>query len=127
MSDTFAHAVSRHLRALALAFPEVHEGQSCVNRAFKARKKNFLFVGEKGDQIRVMVKLGPSLDAARERAAADDRVTVGKTGWATLSFPAHDPLPGEVLARWVDESFRLLAAKTLVRTLPDTAPRWPGA
>jgi len=117
MSDAFAHAPSASLRAVALRYPETSEGTSCVNRAFKVRKKNFLFVGEKGANIRVMLKLGPSLDDARARSGDDDRIGVGKTGWVTLNFAAASPLPPDLLEQWVDESFRLLAPKSIVKTL----------
>ncbi|MEZ5942610.1 MAG: hypothetical protein R3C18_14550 [Planctomycetaceae bacterium] len=33
------------IRKLALKYPEVEEGASCANRAFKARKKAFAFMG----------------------------------------------------------------------------------
>jgi hypothetical protein len=110
--DAFAHAISDHLRTVALALPETFEGTSCVNRAFKARKKNFLFVGEKGDQVRVMLKLSDSLaDAA---ALGDPRVGVGTTGWVTIVFAADDPPDGAMLDRWVVESFRTLAPRTVL-------------
>ncbi len=114
--DPFSHAVSDRLRTCALALPETSEGTSCVNRAFKVRKKNFLFVGEPaGDEVRVMLKLGPSLDAAR--ALADPRVGVGKTGWVTVRFAAADPFPLATLEGWMRESYCLLGPKALARAL----------
>ena len=62
--ETFSYPLSEHLRSLALALPETGEGTSCVNRAFRVRKKNFLFVGEKDGQVRIMLKLTGSLEAA---------------------------------------------------------------
>jgi hypothetical protein len=116
--ESFEHALSEALRAAALALPETSEGSSCVNRAFKARKKNFLFLGEKPEGIRVMVKLGPSLDEATALAAErPDQVTVGKGGWVTLLFPADQAPDQALLEQWVQESFRLLAPKTLVAQL----------
>ncbi len=116
--DSFAHPISENLRAAALALPETSEGTSCVNRSFKARKKNFLFVGEKTEGVRVMFKLGPSLDAARHLAALrPDHVSVGNTGWVTLLFPADQAPALGLLQAWVVESYRLLAPKTLVKAL----------
>ncbi len=111
--DEFATPVCRALRAHALGFPEVSEGTSCVNRAFKVRKKNFLFVGEKDGAVKVMVKLTDSLDAAA--ALGDPRVDVGKIGWVTLRFAPDDPLPLDLLRGWVTESWRTMAPKTVVR------------
>ncbi len=46
----FQHEVILELRSRALAFPEVVEGDSCVKRSFKARKKGFLHLGETADE-----------------------------------------------------------------------------
>ncbi len=113
--EAFAHPISQHLREVALALPETSEGTSCVNRAFKVRKKNFLFVGEKDDQVRVMVKLAASLDNAQ--AMVDPRVDVGKHGWVTLRFAADDALETTLLSSWVFESFRTIAPKAVVKQL----------
>ncbi len=116
--DRFEQAISETLRTAALSLPETSEGTSCVNRAFKARKKNFLFIGEKPEGVRVMIKVGPSLDEAVTLAAErPQHVSVGKTGWVTLLFPADRAPRTELLERWVNESFRMLAPKTLVKSL----------
>jgi hypothetical protein len=113
--EKFEHSISRALRDFALALPETEEGTSCVNRAFRARKKNFLFVGEKGDHVRVMVRLGPS--AEQVAALADPRVDVGKHGWVTINCAAADAPDMELLLQWVTESYRILAPKALVKQL----------
>lgn len=117
--DSFTQPISEHLRGVAMSLPETSEGTSCVNRAFKVRKKNFLFLGEKPDSVRVMVKLSASLDQAV--ALADPRITVGSMGWVTIVFANDDVLDQDLLAGWVLESFRTLAPKTLVRTLDASA------
>lgn len=113
--EQFAQPISEQLRAQALALPETSEGTSCVNRAFKVRKKNFLFVGEKENEIRLMFKLKESLDAAAEMH--DSRIGVGKTGWVTVRFSPDDVPDTALLTSWVVESFRTLAPKTLVKQL----------
>lgn len=114
MKDSFTTATARRLRDVALALPETSEGTSCVNRAFKVRKKNFLFLGEKKEGVRVMLKLGPSLDQA---SAMGKSVSVGKTGWVTVLAAEQDLPDGAVLDAWIEESFRLLAPKTVVAEL----------
>ena len=81
------------------------------------RKKNFLFIGEKEDQVRIMLKLGASLEAAA--GLKDPRVEVGKTGWVTIRFALDDPLDVDLLSSWAVESFRTLAPKTVVRSLDE--------
>ncbi|MBT3220870.1 MAG: MmcQ/YjbR family DNA-binding protein [Proteobacteria bacterium] len=112
--ESFLYPLSDKLRSVALDLPETSEGTSCVNRAFKVRKKNFLFIGEKPGWLRVMLKLTESLDEAR---AMDDRVDVGKTGWVTLRFEPTNAIDEELLFRWILESFRALAPKTVVKQL----------
>ena len=118
MSEQFTNPITSALRDHAVAFPETSEGPSCVNRAFKVRKKNFLFVGEKGDgSCKVMLKLGPSLDEAALLARTDSRFEVGKGGWTTIRFDASDLPDPKLLKRWVGESYRLFAPKSLVKLL----------
>lgn len=109
--ETFAHPHSEALRQAAIALPEVTEGTSCVNRAFKVRGKAFLYVGEKKvgtkhEHSYVMLKLADSLGEAG--AMDDPRVSVGKIGWVTLRFPPSEPLDADLLARWVVESYRTM-------------------
>lgn len=113
--DAFEYPTSIALREVALALPEVSEGTSCVNRAFKVRKKNFLFLGEKEGTIRIMVKLVDSYDDAAGRD--DPRVSAGSAGWVTLRFSPDDPLDDELLAAWTCESFRALAPKTVLKAM----------
>ena len=114
------HDVSRRIRAAAVGLPEVAEGSSCVNRAFSAGKKNFAFLGEKGDQIGLRLKLGDSLDDVGRRAQDDpERYDVGMHGWTMMRFPADDPPPAGDLETWVVESYRLLVPKKISRQLDD--------
>lgn len=109
--ESFSLPLSDQLRAVALALPETSEGTSCVNRAFKVRKKNFAFIGEKDGRLRLMIKLKESLDAAA--AMNDPRVDVGKIGWVTVLFGPEDALESDLLAGWIRESYCVLAPKTL--------------
>lgn len=119
--EHFQHEVILALRTRALAFPEVIEGDSCVKRGFKVRKKGFLYLGEKADEYNVMVKLGPSMDEARRLASSrPDSWSVGKGGWAMLKFDPAERPPEGLLERWMEESYRLQAPKKLVAALDAT-------
>ncbi len=94
-TERFKNKVVRKLRKQALSYPEVAEGDSCVKRSFKARKKSFLFLGENDKGYNVMVKLGPSMEEAQVLASArSGSWGVGKAGWTTLRFEP-DELPPE--------------------------------
>lgn len=87
----FQYEISERLRELAMAFPETVEGSSCVNRAFSAGGKNFVFVGEKNGICTVRLKL------------AD--------GWTKLEIDPEDPPGLSELESAMEESFGLLAPK----------------
>lgn len=109
------------LRAFAASYPEANEGIACEGTAlekstFKARNKSFLFLGRKD----LMVKLGDSLPEASALAAKEPgRYKVGAPGWVTVTFGEEDALPLDLLERWIDESYRLLAPKGLLAILAD--------
>lgn len=114
-SETFTDPTLRSLRAFALTFPETTEGDSCVKRAFRAGKKNFVFLGEKDVERSVMVRLGPSVDEMTALSAkSPEQFSIGKTNWATIRFTAKKAPTKKKLEGWIEESFRMLATKTLV-------------
>ena len=115
--ETFAHEVSERIRSFAIGYPDVEEGTSCVNRAFKVAGKNFVFLGEKADTCTLRLKLGPSVDEVAAHSTEDDRYEVGMGGWTKITFDAAEAPPDDDLQTWVDESFRLLAPKKTLAKL----------
>ena len=109
--ETFEHKICDKIRNFALTFPESTEGTSCVNRAFKAGGTNFAFLGEKGSQCTLRLKLADSLAAIQTRSLTDQGYEVGKGGWTKIVFDAKKPPPIGDLRTWVTESFVLLAPK----------------
>ena len=109
--------VVKALRQTALKYPETSEGIACAGtpierRTIKVRKKTFLFLG-KGD---AMLKLKDSLPEAKRLAKKEpERCKAGSAGWVTVVVKDDALTPPAMLKRWVDESFRLLAPKTLTR------------
>jgi len=119
-SEPFQHRISAKIRDHAMTFPETAEGTSCVNRAFKAGGKNFLFLGEKEDECKMRLKLGDSIAEMNAlNKKAPDRFGVGTGGWTLVRFPPDDPPPLKDLKRWITESFYLLAPKKVLKLLED--------
>lgn len=87
----FQYPISDDIRAHAMTFPETTEGSSCVNRAFAAGGKNFLFLGEKPDLCTLRLKLA--------------------AGWQKIEFTPDEAPPLSELEAWITESFFLLAPK----------------
>jgi hypothetical protein len=47
---------------------------------------------------------------------------LGKSGWVTARFAAKDKPPLEMLRKWIEESYRAVAPKELVKLLDQAAP-----
>ena len=106
------------IQKTALSLPEVEEGSVCDKVAFKAGKKNFLFMGSDGDGYNVKLKLKDSLGEAQEQSSGQaGSIHVGSNGWVELEFPHGQSLPQSVLVRCIEESYRLLVPKKLVAKL----------
>ena len=104
-------APMRALRRFAMRLPEVEEGESCVNRAFRVRGKSFAFLGTKPDGFRLMVKLTESLPKALAAAKArPEAFAVGKSGWTTVTLPHTEKPARGLLEGWIEESYNNFAA-----------------
>jgi len=109
------------LRRIALRYPEVEEGIACNGTAiecatFKARNKSFLFVGA----AEARLKLRESIAEANKLATREPaRFQVGGQGWVKIVFDPSTSAPLDVLERWIDESYRLIAPKQLVALLAE--------
>jgi hypothetical protein len=117
-TEDFRYPISEKIRNHAMTFPEVEEGTSCVNRAFKAGGKNFVFLGEKDEECNIRLKLDGSIPDIRELAETDgERWQVGTNGWTMIRFRPDQPPPLKDLKRWITESFLLLAPKRVSKLL----------
>jgi predicted DNA-binding protein (MmcQ/YjbR family) len=110
------------LREFALGLPGAWEdtpwGED--DRTAKVGKKVFAFLGpaEPGDDYQVAVKLPDSAEQALALACCKPTgYGLGRANWVTVQVAAADCPPIEVLLDWVEESYRKVAPKTLVREL----------
>ncbi|MFQ5968548.1 MAG: MmcQ/YjbR family DNA-binding protein [Acidimicrobiia bacterium] len=119
-AEEFQFEVIKTLREHSLTYPETNEGDSCVKRAFKARNKGFVYLGETEDSYNIILKLDESIPEAKALAAAEpDHYTIGNTNWVTVNFPADEIPPKGLIEGWIDESFRLQAPKAVLAQLND--------
>jgi len=112
--------------SLALSFPEAWtdepwEGDTVV----KVRKKVFVFAGADPDDIRWPVGLGLKLPVSKDEAlampgASPSGYGLGKWGWVTIALD-QGPVDPELLAEWIEESYRAVAPKTLAAKLAEPA------
>ena len=112
------------IHEIARQYPETEEATVCNKTAFKARGKSFLFLGVKDDAWNVRLKLGDSISEAEQLAKKHPgRYDVGLHGWVLATFDDGESPPKGLMERWIDESFRLLAPKPLVKTLVEEPPK----
>lgn len=94
----------------ASTYPNVDEGTSCSQKAFKVGKKAFLYIGEQGGRYKAMFKVKDSIPEAQKLAKANpDDYQIGSIGWLTARFSDENPLPKKLWEKWLDESYQLMA------------------
>jgi predicted DNA-binding protein (MmcQ/YjbR family) len=111
------------LRDYAAEYPEVTEDHPWGHRAMKVRGKVFVFLGgeqKNGKELSLSVKLPQSRDMAVDLLFAEPTgYGMGKHGWVSARFTKVNEVPLELLKKWIDESFRAIAPKKLVKTLDE--------
>jgi predicted DNA-binding protein (MmcQ/YjbR family) len=112
-------AHERALSDLALAYPEAYVDFPWGEMAIKVNKKVFLFLGIGRPQLSGSVKLPHSaVDALLLPHVKPTGYGLGKHGWVSFSLPQDGEVDWDQLRAWVDESYRAVAPKRLVKGLP---------
>ena len=108
------------LKAAALAYPDSFEDHPWGETVVKVRGKVFIFLWESEEGLRVTLKLPRSREFALEYPFTKPTgYGLGKAGWVTSIFAPKEKPPVDVLEAWLDESYRAVAPKKLVATLPE--------
>jgi len=107
------------LRKQAMAYPEVTEDFPWGHRALKVKGKAFLFLSLEKGELSFSMKLPTSGAAALTLPFTEPtHYGLGKHGWVTTTLPAGKKVPPlDLFQGWVEESYRSIAPKTLVRKL----------
>lgn len=113
------NAVVASLEEFALSLPEAWPDEPWGDRVVKVGKKIFVFLS-RDDATRAVAtfKLPESRDHALSFPDAfPTGYGLGKHGWVTVAIDAIPPEEREVLFDFVEESYRSVATKTLVKRL----------
>ena len=112
------------LAQTALAYPESYQEMPWGHPAFKVRKKSFCFCGNPGEgKLSCSLKLPMSAARVLEnRWATPTGYGLGKSGWVSMVFEGDDVVPVELLLDLLDESYRAVAPKTVLKKLGDARP-----
>jgi predicted DNA-binding protein (MmcQ/YjbR family) len=109
-------ALRKRLIAHALAKPGAWLDHPWGEDVAKVGKKVFVFFGTGEGSYGMGVKLplsGPL--ALAQPGVSPSRYGLGAKGWVSIEF--SDALPFEMLRDWIDESYRAVAPKKLVKSL----------
>ena len=113
-------SLEAELRDHAMAYHEATEDNPWGHIAVKVNKKAFVFLGgEKGEsELSITVKLPQSRDMAADLPFAEPSgYGLGKSGWITARFAKAADVPLDLLKSWIDESYRTIAPKKLVKMM----------
>lgn len=117
-------AAEKALRTQGLAYPETTEEFPWGHRALKVRGKAFLFMSRE-DGLSLSVKLPSSCHVALDLPFTEPTgYGLGRSGWVTARFAPGDRVPTDILALWIEESYRAVAPKR-VAALLDAVPKRP--
>jgi len=106
------------LREKALAYPETTEEFPWGHRAIKVKGKSFVFLVLEDGEFRMSLKLPNSgAEALQLPFTEPTSYGLGKSGWVTSRFEGKARVPLAVLLEWIDESYRAIAPKKLVKSL----------
>ena len=113
------HATISSLEAFALSLPEAWPDNPWGDRVVKVGTKIFVFLsGPESERPVVTTKLPDSRDHALSFPEAfPTRYGLGKHGWVTMFVDTIPDEEREVLFDFVEESYRTVATKTLVKRL----------
>jgi predicted DNA-binding protein (MmcQ/YjbR family) len=118
-----ADRADQELRRIALAYPGTSEHFPWGHRTIKVRDKAFVFMGVEDGGFFFTTKLPDSRHVALLLPFAEPTgYGLGKSGWVTARFARGSQPPVEMLAGWLDESYRAVAPKKVVATLPASGP-----
>jgi predicted DNA-binding protein (MmcQ/YjbR family) len=117
MAKTTVAQIEAKLRKLALDYPESHEDFPWGERCIKVKGKGFLFMRAEKEEVSLSVKLPNSRDVAIDLPFTEPtHYGMGKHGWVTAHVtPKNFSL--DLLKAWIDESYRAVAPKKLVKEL----------
>ena len=112
------HPLAEPLLAYALSLPEAYEDHPWGENVAKVGKKVFVFFGlpDAERPFGLTVKLPESYDAAMSLPwAKNPGYRMDRGHWVWLQPPEDAPL--DMLTEWIEESYRAVAPKRLVRSL----------
>jgi predicted DNA-binding protein (MmcQ/YjbR family) len=109
-------ALESALRKYALSRPQATEDFPWGERAIKVRGKAFLFMRATASELSFSVKLPTSsFQALVLPFVKPTEYGLGRHGWVTVTVVTNTAALREQFTVWIDESYRAVAPKSLVK------------
>ena len=125
-ASSAAAKYDRVLQQFALGFPEATEEAPWGHRALKVRSKTFVFLVADAEGLSLSVKLPHSASEALTAPFCEPTgYGLGPSGWVTARFGLQETPPIADLRAWIEESYRAIAPKRLVKVLDGAPPPKP--
>jgi predicted DNA-binding protein (MmcQ/YjbR family) len=107
------------IRKHALSYPEAIEDHPWGDQVIKVKGKIFVFLGAgKDGGFGISAKLPETHELALTlKYVTPTGYGLGKAGWVTAQLAKGRRIPIDLFKDWVDESYRAVAPKTLVKAL----------
>ena len=106
------------IRKVCMSYPETREDFPWGHSAFKVGEKAFVFMGGDKDEVSFSVKLPQSRDIAVDLPFTEPTgYGMGKYGWVTVKVRKETKVTMDLIKAWIDESYRAIAPKRIVKTL----------
>lgn len=119
MATPTSKAALARIRKRALGYPGAVEDHPWGDQVIKVKGKIFVFLGAgKDGGFGISAKLPQTHELALTLPyVRPTPYGLGKAGWVTAQIPKGKKIDVDLLLDWVDESYRAIAPKTLVRQL----------
>lgn len=109
-------SIAEELRQEALDYPETYEENPWGDRVVKVKGKMYFLCGVHKGKLYVTAKLPVSGAMALQLPFAEPTgYGLGKHGWVTAHFEKATNVPVPMMIEWIEESFRAVAPKTVLK------------
>jgi predicted DNA-binding protein (MmcQ/YjbR family) len=109
---------AKKLRDVALTYPGSTEEFPWGERVIKVKGKVFAFLGKGEGELGMSLKLPKSAGKALTLPFCEPTgYGLGKAGWVSATFEKAKDVQLDMILSWLDESYRAVAPKTLVKEL----------
>jgi predicted DNA-binding protein (MmcQ/YjbR family) len=118
-------AIMVPLRAICLPYPEASEAEAFGNPTFQINRKNFAMANKLDHRVSIWCKASPGAQEAFVASEPEHYFRppyLGPKGWIGAWLSPETAPDWDAIAEIIDESYRLIAPKRLLKLLDSNFP-----